>query len=52
MSRAVQRCVVWGGALVVCVVAGQAGVHPAGAALLGVAAALLIAGVLGAAGAR
>lgn len=39
---------VWGGALVVCVTAGQAGVHPAGAALCGVAGALLIAGLLSA----
>lgn len=47
MSRAVQRLVVWGGALVVCVTAAQLGVHPVGAVLLGIAGALLIAGALG-----
>lgn len=46
MRRTVERLVTWGGAAVVVVVACQLGVHPAGAAVLGIAAALVIAGLL------
>jgi hypothetical protein len=45
----VERLTIWGGAAVVCFLAGSLGVHPAAAAVLGVVAALLIAGVLTAA---
>lgn len=44
--RTVERIVTWGGAAVVVFVAGSLGVHPAGAVVLGVAGALVIAGLL------
>lgn len=48
--RVVERFVIWGGAAVVVVVLCQLGLHPAAAALLGITAAMLIAGMLTAAG--
>lgn len=46
MRRKVERVVTWGGAAAVVFLAGSLGVHPAGAVLIGVAAALVIAGLL------
>lgn len=50
VRRSVERITVWGGGVVVCFLVGSSGVHPAGAALAGLAFALAVAGLLSAGG--